>query len=368
MNNNNFKKSQNFKKGGQYFLSILSLFLLFAINYHFLSATTNEQEKELFDISSINPKLGLFENIPTIKDICERIKELNKEASFDKKNFVKDSEISFKILNETSLDYECEGLIQAQENATKFKGQIKVYFQVKQDLNNIIKNTDLREIRLTKLKTQETIKELLPQVIIDKNPNLKLSDFEELNLKIQNNNSDSIVITVKPSSKSLKYKGKVTLHGSIKTINKQVLEQIKGEYQLEDHPQINYKQIYKHMEKTINKELKKDPNNIKSALQKVKEKTDKELQKVSPNPKNEELDAPDALDVNDEIVHISDKDTDTEPKEIVKLNSKVADHQSQSFWQEHSYLIYIVITSIAIVLLIVLVIFLSSFKKRDNLQ
>ncbi|MBS2126207.1 hypothetical protein J8J04_00535 ['Fragaria x ananassa' phyllody phytoplasma] len=411
LNNNNFKKFQNFKKGGQFFLSILLLFLLFAINSHFLSVSANEQEKELFDIGSIKPNLGVFEDIPTVKDICERINELNQELFLYTKNYLKDSEISFKILNDTSLDYECEGLITVQENATKLKGQIKIYFKVKQDLNNVIQNTDLGEIQLTKVNTKESFQEVFPKAIIEKNPNLNLSDIDELIFETNTHKSGSNMITVKAPSTSLKYKGKIKLNVIIKKLKHQLLETIKEEYKLENNSQINHTKFYKKLEQEISKELKKDPN-IESALKKAKEQTEKELQKILINSKNKQPDNENKKDVNtedetdkklqknllnsenDKVIEINYKDedtslnieektensennktinisapnTNTEPKEIVKLNSKVANHQFKSFWKENNYLIYIIITSIAIVLLIVLVIFLSSFKKRNNLK
>jgi len=209
--NNNHHKPQNLQIVWQYFSSVL-LLTLFVINYQFVAAMT---EDKLIDISAVNTDLGVFENNPTIKEISSRIKELNPHLK--NSQMTKNCNIEIK---ETTKPLESKGkvIITAKEESKTIKGKIELFFDIKQDLNDLIENKYLGEFELKKINTKAPEIEDLKTVILTLNPNLVLEQIEFVD-----KNLESEKLIIKAKSTSLKYKGKTQFTYKIKKIDKKTM-------------------------------------------------------------------------------------------------------------------------------------------------
>ncbi|WP_240992310.1 hypothetical protein [Candidatus Phytoplasma tritici] len=195
--------------------------ILFVISFNCTLKADPTDPTEPTDISTLEKNIGSFENKPNEKKIIEKIAKIYKN-----KNSISigdDLEVVSIINNKAT--------VKAKDNSKKIKGQVEVIFNIKEDLNDLIKNKALGEIELSKIHSEALISyEDLLNAIKDKNNGLVITK-EDINFPKQNRSKG--VITIEALDQSPKYKGKAKLTYQIKKINKEeFIEEIKSNYNI----------------------------------------------------------------------------------------------------------------------------------------
>ncbi|WP_349401883.1 adhesin P38 [Candidatus Phytoplasma solani] len=371
--NNNHYKPQILQKGWQYFLSV-SLLTLFIVNYQFVSATI---EDKLMDISTINRNLGVFENTPNIKEISTRIKTLNPQFQNTKikKNCNIRIETKTTEFNPKILEYEGKALIEAKEDSKTIKGKIELFFFIKQELNDLIENKNLGEIKLNQVDGKIPKIEDLKTAILDLNPNLDLNEIDFVD-----KNSEKLIIKAK--AVSLKYKGKTQFNYKI---NKQIIAP-KVIQNAQKYFETNGKQELKQKETTkelaLNKKLEISPltSNPETINPNENITSTNDSDKIIDENIHENItstnDSDKIIDENihenitstndsDEIIdkNIQNIGDELTPEESPILTSKTTKNNVSQQNHNKKYIVYIVIVFVICLLLVLLGIFFHSSKK-----
>ncbi|MFG6084680.1 MAG: hypothetical protein AB3F67_3910 [Candidatus Phytoplasma solani] len=363
MNNHYLKKHQ----GWQYFLSVLLFFTLLVINCNFVTAIN---EDKTFDISTINIDLGAFDNKPTIKEISTKIKELN--SNLNKTNMKQHWDITVQDLDDPANEYQGKAIVIAKESSSLINGQIELYFRIKTDLNEFIKNKNLGEFELNKIDAKTPEIEELKKVILNLNPDLDINEVECIEKDLE---SGKLMLQAKKTS--LKYKGKIRFNFQIKKINKSdIIKEIKKNYNFKNPKE--EKNFNDALNNILDAEFKQKNNATKeSVLQAVKQKIEIDFSPTSnttqenttqENTTQENTTQENIIHQNSNTILIQDENDIKTPstEERSTLTQKTTNNNINS--QNNKYWLYALIIGIVTVLLIFIGVLLFPGKKRDNLE
>ncbi|WP_458441765.1 hypothetical protein [Candidatus Phytoplasma solani] len=383
MNNHYLKKHQ----GWQYFLSVLLFFTLLVINCNFVTAIN---EDKTFDISTINIDLGAFDNKPTVKEISTKIKELN--SNLNKTNMKQHWDITVQDLNDPANEYQGKAIVIAKESSSLINGQIELYFRIKKDLNEFIKNKNLGEFELNKIDAKTPEIEELKTVIQNLNPDLDINEVECIEKDLE---SGKLMLQAKKTS--LKYKGKIRFNFQIKKINKSdIIKEIKKNYNFKNAKE--EKNFNDALNNILDAEFKQKNNATKeSVLQAVKQKIEIDFSPTSnttqenttqenttqenttqenttqenttqENTTQENTTQENIIHQNSNTILIQDENDIKTPstEERSTLTQKTTNNNINS--QNNKYWLYALIIGIVTVLLIFIGVLLFPGKKRDNLE
>jgi hypothetical protein len=325
------------KKRFIYFLSLLLLFILFTINFN---CTLKASLQDIVDISTMEKNIGSFETLPTEKKIVERVaknyKHLHGVAIVD------DLEVISKSNN--------KAIVKAKENSKKIQGQIEVIFNVKEDLNDLIKNKVLGDIELHKLHSEALISnEDLLNAIKEKNDGLIIT-IEDIHFPKKDRSKGSI--TIEALEKSPKYKGKAKLTYQIKKINKEdFIEEVKNNYNIPFNSPITKSQLDETIENVIAEEIGNPDSTRDLVITKVGEAVDILL--------NEGKTLSNTL-INS-VTNQEESKTNSPKIFLPKLTSETTDTHANA-----NYGFYIIITGIILISIAFLSLIFVLSKKRNT--
>ncbi|WP_341833495.1 hypothetical protein [Candidatus Phytoplasma asteris] len=333
---NIYQKQPCLKQRFIYCLSALLLLILFVISFNCtLKAITTEP----IDINTIEKHIGSFENTPNEKKIIDKFA----------KNYKNKSGISIGEDLEVISIINNKAIIKAQENSKKIKGQVEVIFNVKEDLNDLIKNKALGEIELSKMHSEALVSnEDLLNAIKDKNDGLIITK-EDIDFPKKDRLKG--VITIQALEKSPKYKGKAKLSYQIKKINKEeFIEEIKKSYNIPIDSSITKSQLDETIENVIAEEIGSPDSTKELVVKRVKEAVTLLLS--------------DSNTLSEKITTSMSNEEELPNNSQTILTPKITNEKTDNN-ESKNYGFYIVIASIIFISITFLSLLFVIFKKRN---
>ncbi|WP_252861581.1 hypothetical protein [New Jersey aster yellows phytoplasma] len=226
---------------------------------------------------------------------------------------------------------------------------MEVIFNVKEDLNDLIKNKALGEIELSKMHSEALVSnEDLLNAIKDKNDGLIITKED---IDFPKKDRVKGVITIQALEKSPKYKGKAKLSYQIKKINKEeFIEEIKKSYNIPIDSSITKSQLDETIENVIAEEIGSPDSTKELVVKRVKEAVTLLLS--------------DSNTLSEKITTSMSNEEELPNNSQTILTPKITNEKTDNN-ENKNYGFYIVIASIIFISITFLSLLFVIFKKRN---